>query len=170
MCIHSGIIRLSVHTVTSELQGVEVCTDEESFFIRCIFFTNSIVSGCNYVLEGVSNISDHIARSNSQGTRIEVNDVSSYSNIIVYDASSQTDISSRDIGIRVFLQNVTKCLATDVTSGRFTHSSINGKLIFIMSAFDIGSCSFDIWVRYTKDLTQCTDKTYINNIHPRNSV
>ncbi len=56
----------------------------------------------------------------------------------------------------------------DVTSGGFTHSS-NGKLIFIMSAFDVGSCSFDIWVS-TKDLTLRTNKTYINNIHPRNSV
>ncbi len=111
--------------MTSEVQGVEVCTDEKSFFICCIFFTNTSVSGCNYVLEGVSNISGHIARSKSQGTRVEVNDVSSYSRIIIYDALSDTDISNRDIAIRVSLQNVTKCLATDVTSGGFTHS-LNG--------------------------------------------
>ncbi len=101
---------LCIHTVTSEVQGVEVCTNEESFFIRCIFFTNTSISGCNYVLEGVSNISDHIARSNSQGSQVKVNDVSNYSSIIVYDAVSQTDISNRGIGIRVSLQNVTKCL------------------------------------------------------------
>ena len=124
------IICLSVCTVTSEVQGVEVCTDEKSFFIRCIFFTNTSVSGCNYVLEGVSNISGHIARGNSQGTRVEVNDVSSYSKIIVYDAVSQTDISNRDIGIRESLQNMTKCLATDFTSGGFTHS-LNSKLILL---------------------------------------
>ena len=133
------IIHLSVCTVTSEVQGVEVCTDEESFFIRCIFFTNTSVSGCNYVLEGVSNISDHIARSNSQGSRVEVNHVSSYSNIIVYDAVSRTDISNRDIGIRVSLQNVAKCLATDVTSGGFTHSS-NSKLIYYINT----RCSFKL--------------------------
>ena len=141
--------------MTSEVQGVEVCTKEKSFFIRCIFFTNTSVSGCNYVLEGVSNISDHIARSNSQGSRVEVNDVSSYSSIIVYDASSQTDISNRDIGIRVSLQNVTKCLATDVTNGGFTHSS-NSKLILLISTL-----VYSFWfISHSPLITWCQDKDF----------
>ncbi len=100
--------------MTSDVQDIEICTQDNSFIIQCIFITGATVNGCGYVLEGAINTLGYIPRNSKK--EIQVN-VSNYNSVIINDASSQTANSNSESVIRKNLTNVANCLSTDSTEG-----------------------------------------------------
>jgi len=115
--------------VTSDVQDVDVCVGTEGLVIRCIFLGNSMSIGCGYKLvstkDDVADIFGHVPSTNTEGQNERIKNITSYSEILIYDAMGRDDRTNFDIAVKKSLQYLSSCYFTPGTkfSGGKSHKA-----------------------------------------------
>ena len=94
-------------TATTDVRNVSLCQleDTNSYLIQCGHVAGSNVQGCVYFFG--TDVTGIIARNNSAGVTVELADINSYSEVLVYDL--EIDNTTGTLPIRMDVSGIEMC-------------------------------------------------------------